>query len=353
MLRGAIIGLGNVARNGHVPGWLACADVEIVAAADVRSEALTALSADLPALAGFESAGALLDACGATLDFVDVCTPPAAHGAVVRIALERGLHVLCEKPLVLDAQELSMLARLAARRDRVLAAVHNWRYAPAIAEISALVGEGRIGAARRCRWEVIRDRPSIAAASEGLPNWRIDPALSGGGILVDHGWHAVYVIAGWLPGPLRSVAARLETRRHPEWEVEDTATVRLEMGDGAAEIFLTWAGDERKNRVEIEGASGTIRVDGRLLEIETAQGVERRELSSSLADGSHHSDWFAGVAGEFVGEVRDPAARGRSLAEAAVCVETIRLAQESSRNEGRPRSPRGQELRETVAMGSR
>jgi len=337
MLRGGIVGLGNVARNGHLPAWLGRKDVEIAAAADIDSGSRAAASTVAPGLAFYESAEALL--ARERLDFVDLCTPPASHGGVIRLALERGLHVLCEKPLVLDESELSELASLARRHNRVLAAVHNWRHAPAITLASELIGAGRIGSVRRCEWEVFRDRPSVAAARPGVPNWRVDPAISGGGILVDHGWHAAYVLAGWMPGPLTRAGGRLETRKHREWPVEDTAVLDLEFGDGRASVFLTWAASERKNRVVIEGTEGSIRIEDRVLELHSRDRTERREIGS-LSDGSHHPEWFAGTAAEFLGEIADPARRGRSLAESAICLEIIRLARESDRQGGVPASVR-------------
>jgi len=329
MLRGGIVGLGNVARNGHLPAWRARSDVKIVAAADIASASRDAAADVDPEFAIYDSAEALIaEEC---LDFVDVCTPPSAHGAVIRLALTRGLHVLCEKPLVLDRGELEELAELARRRDRVLAAVHNWRHAPAIRLASEILRSGRIGKVRRCVWEVLRDRPSAAAPRPGVPNWRLDPVLSGGGILVDHGWHAAYVLAGWMSEPLSRAGGRLETRKHRDSPVEDTADLRLEFGQARADVFLTWAASERKNRVSIDGSDGAIRIEGEALEIEARGTTERRELAGSLSDGSHHPEWFAGTAAEFLSEISDRTLRGRSLEESAVCLEVIRLAQASSR----------------------
>ena len=337
MLRGGIIGLGNVARNGHLPAWLGRKDVEIAAAADIDSGSRAAASAAAPGIAVHESAEALLER--ERLDFIDLCTPPASHAEVIRLALERGLHVLCEKPLVLDESDLSDLSSLARRRNRVLAAVHNWRHAPALALASELVCAGRIGSVRRSEWEVLRERPSVAAPRPGVPNWRVDPAIAGGGILVDHGWHAAYVLAGWMPEPLTRAGGRLETRKHREWPVEDTALLDLEFGDARASVFLTWAASERKNRVLIEGTEGSIRIEDRVLELQSPDGTERREIGS-LSDGSHHPEWFAGTAAEFLGEIAEPARRGRSLAESAICLEVIRLARESDRLGGVPAAVR-------------
>lgn len=334
-LRGAIVGAGQVAVHGHAPGWRRRPDVEIVAAADPRPEARACLQAEVPGreLAWRDSIEELLESEAMPLDFVDVCTPPSSHAAAIRAALERGVHVLCEKPLVLDGEELSSLARLAARRGLVLAAVHNWKFAPPVAAATETIRSGAVGRVRRCHWEVVRERP---AASSEAANWRLDPRISGGGILIDHGWHAVYVLTGWIAGRLTGVSGTLETRKHREFPVEDTADVRLEFEGGEAEIFLTWAGEERRNTVVVEGERGTIRIEGRRVEVDTDAGRTVREVDEPLASGSHHPTWFAGVADELLSAIRSPETRpARSLLEAAVCLEALALARESSRAGGR------------------
>jgi predicted dehydrogenase len=331
VLRGAILGAGNVAIQGHLPGWLAREDVAIVAAADPRPAARESLAERLPDLRLYETADELLSR--EALDFADICAPPAMHAGLIAAALEKGLHVLCEKPLVLTEEELMLVRETALRKGRTLAAVHNWRHAPILAAAQKLIADGAIGEVRFCRWETLRKKPAASAGDTGQTNWRVDPAVSGGGILMDHGWHALYVVRGWLPGAPRRVSGRLSTRRHREWPIEDTAEVFLECGGGErAEILLTWAADERKNRATIVGTSGAIRLDGNVLSLTTLGRPEPivREFPDSLSDGSHHPGWFTGAAAEFLAEIRDPARRGRSLSEASACLETIGLARESS-----------------------
>jgi len=332
VLRGAILGAGNVAIQGHLPGWLAREDVAIVAAADPRPAAREALAERLPNLRLYEAADELLSR--EALDFADICAPPAMHAGLIAAALEKGLHVLCEKPLVLTEEELTPLREIALRKDRALAAVHNWRHAPILAAAQTLLAEGAIGEVRFCRWETLREKPAAAAGDTGQTNWRVDPAVSGGGILMDHGWHALYVVCGWLPAAPRRVAGRLSTRRHREWPIEDTAELVLECDGGErAEILLTWAADERRNRATIQGTRGTIRLDGSVLHLTTigsAEPIVPIVFPDSLSEGSHHPGWFKRVAAEFLAEIRDPARRGRSLAEASACLETIGLARESS-----------------------
>ncbi|MEP6994354.1 MAG: Gfo/Idh/MocA family oxidoreductase, partial [Acidobacteriota bacterium] len=220
MLKGALLGVGNVAVGGHLPGWRSRAGVEIVAGADARPERRALLHKSFPEARWYDTAEDLL--ARETLDFVDICTPPWAHAALVRSALERSIHVLCEKPLILSPEELRGLPALAADKDRTLCTVHNWLHSPALAQMTERVRAGALGDVRRVAWETLRDQPAAAAGDHD--NWRVDPARAGGGILMDHGWHALYCLSAWLPGEPRRVAARLETRKHTQWKVEDTAT---------------------------------------------------------------------------------------------------------------------------------
>ena len=326
MLRGGIVGFGKLAVYGHLPGWAARSDVDIVAAADVRTETREELAERLPGAHWYASVEAMLDA--EELDLVDVCTPPVFHAGQIRSALERRLHVLCEKPLVVNPDDVTPLAALANHKRCALVTVHNWRYAPALAKVTELLRGGAVGQIRTCRWETQRTGPAAAAAG----NWRTEPAQSGGGVLIDHGWHAFSTVNFWLGRPV-SLSAGLSTRRHHAFPVEDTAVIAIDYGSAKAEIFLTWAADQRANRLEIRGSQGRIVVEGGrvCLAEERDAGQEKVWTFPSLSEGSQHPDWFAGVLDVFFAEVGDESVRGRNLEEATLCVELLSLAQESNR----------------------
>ena len=99
---------------------------------------------------------------GETLDFVDICTPPGSHATLIKQALDAGLHVLCEKPLVTRVEDALIVAAAAARAGRIVHTVHNWLEAPICLKISALIGEGAIGAVRSIRWRTLRTQPAVA-----------------------------------------------------------------------------------------------------------------------------------------------------------------------------------------------
>jgi predicted dehydrogenase len=158
-------------------------------------------------------------------------------------------------------------------------------------------------------------------------NWRADPAVAGGGILFDHGWHALYCVVRWLGIP-RSVSALLEKRRFREWPIEDTATINLDRESGSARIYLTWSAEERANHIEVEGDCGRIEVVDDVVVLTSAQGERRWSCPPPLSQGSHHRDWFVGVAKDF----QRAATRGDrgNLDEALLCARLIDLAQRSS-----------------------
>ena len=130
--------------------------------------------------------------------------------------------------------------------------VHNWLKAPICLKVSALVDDRAIGSTRSVCWRTVRTLPAVTLASEGTANWRLDPAIAGGGILFDHGWHALYCIVRWAGVP-HGIAAVLENRRFHELALEDTATLSFDLISGTGDIYLTWAGEERSNSIEIEG----------------------------------------------------------------------------------------------------
>ncbi|HYS16497.1 MAG TPA: Gfo/Idh/MocA family oxidoreductase [Candidatus Binatia bacterium] len=334
MRRGAIIGLGNVALHGHLPGWRRRRDVEIVAVTDARPDQEALLSAHAPGARWYATSTELL--AEAAVDFVDICTPPRSHAPLIRSALERGVDVLCEKPLVGALDDLAPLARLAEKTGRVLHTVHNWHHAPIVRRTAELIREGRIGRVNRVVWHTLRTRPA-SVGDERNGNWRIDPAVAGGGVLTDHGWHVFYVVQRWIGEPPLSVSARLERRRHVSWNVEDTASVRVTYAEASAEILLTWAADVRRNWAEVSGTAGTLELRDDTLVLKGAgHGADLSwPCPPALSDGSHHPDWFDAVASQFLAEATGASPRGANLAEAALCVALEHGARESSRQGGR------------------
>ena len=151
--------------------------------------------------------------------------------------------------------------------------------------------------------------------------------MAGGGILFDHGWHALYCVVRWAGVP-RGVRALLEKRRFREWPIEDTASLTLELEQGTADIYLTWSAEERANHIEVEGDRGRIEIAGDTVVLGSDTGERRWSCPPPLSQGSHHRDWFVGVAEDFHRTVLG-GGKG-NLDEAVLCARLIDLAQRSS-----------------------
>ena len=319
MLRGAIIGFGEVARYGHAPAYAASSEAKIVAAVDPTEERRQVARECLPGVAIFSTIEEL--AASAEIDFVDICTPPALHGDPMLDALGRGWNVLCEKPLLLDPVELEKVRGLARENGRAVVPVHNWKYAPIIRQATRLLRSGAIGPLHRVEIETLRIH-DCAAADPNHPNWRLDPAMAGGGVLMDHGWHAIYLARDWFGEDPVEVEASLQ-RPTPE-AVENEATLALEFPSGHAEIFLTWKATSRRNTMRLIGEYGEIAIDDDRLQVRG----ETIQFESALSAGSHHANWFAAMVPDIVAAFHAPEMARESFAEAALCLSVIRRAYE-------------------------
>jgi predicted dehydrogenase len=333
MLKGAIVGLGNIALSGHWPGWQKDPGFKIVAGVDVSPERQKAFLSLNPGARVFSS---LKEALSLPLDFVDIAVPPHLHFSLAQQALNSGLHVLCEKPLVLSEAEFKDLKALAICQSKVLFTVHNWKFAPILKKMSELSESGSLGPLQKLDWYVLRNGPSVTTEKN---NWRLDPKASGGGIWVDHGWHACYLILNWFKKRPVRVEARFENRLPDPLPVEDTANVKIYFeGDGknpqpCAEIFFTWVSRLRKNAGRMEGSNLIVNMEDSCLEIAPAsmRSLEKQVINfpEKLSAGSHHADWFGEVIREFALEVQNPDLRGNNLAVAEECLRILLAAQKA------------------------
>ena len=318
MRRGAIIGFGAVAANGHGPAYASSTEAKIVAVVDRTEERRRAARESIPGVKTF----ARIEELETEIDFVDICTPPALHGEPMGEAITRGWDVLCEKPLLLDRADLEKMRSLARESGRAVVPVHNWKYAPIIRGATDALRSGAIGKLRELRIETLRIE-DCAAVDPDHPNWRRDPALSGGGILMDHGWHAIYLARHWFGEDPVDIEAALHRATNG---IEDEASLTLHFPSGRAEIFLTWRADRRRNTMRLIGERGEIAIDDDTLRI----GKEEIHFESALSAGSHHADWFAAMLPDVMASFRSPELARASFDEAALCLSVIRRAYETA-----------------------
>jgi predicted dehydrogenase len=185
------------------------------------------------------------------VDAVVVATPPATHGALVRDALDAGLHVYCEKPVTPTADEGYALARHARERGRVLQVGFQFRFHTGFAALRAAAAE--IGPPTRVHLTAT-NWFRAQAYFEASP-WRRTWAGAGGGVLMSQAIHqldALVAVAG-MPARVHGV---VRCARH-DAEVEDDAVALLEWASGATGVVTASLNDPAgTERLEVYGERG-------------------------------------------------------------------------------------------------
>ena len=293
-LRGAISGFGEVAARAHLPGWLTRGAVHIGVVHEPVSARRHEAMRLIKNVRVYDDLELMLD--GEAPDFVDIASPPAYHAAAARAALEADAHVLVEKPLCLTLAEFDAIAELARRKNRVLMCVHNWKYAPAYALARRMIDEGRLGAPRFISLDRIRVEPAGAQGAGGA--WRA-AADSGGGILIDHGWHVFYLMQ-WLFGGDAPTEVSAALAASASGASEDLADLRVTFASGRlARAHLSWRGPARRTSAMIYGELGMLEIEGDRVTFTDRFGRVEDLSVSDIPDDSYHSAWFAGMAEEF------------------------------------------------------
>jgi predicted dehydrogenase len=257
-----------------------------------------------------------------SLDFVDICTPPAMHFALAQAALRAGLHVLCEKPLTTRLSQAQSLVELALEKRRVLYPCHNYLYAPVIQELTRILESGEIGRPHALSFQVFRTQHA-RGTPEWQPDWRRIPRYAGGGIAMDHGAHALYLAFRWFKAYPTRVFAHLERSSTEYPDSEDQVHATLRFPDGTLNLELTWLAGVRKVIYAIQAERGAIVVnDDRIEVFRRGEPPSVREFPSDWQDAGH-AHWFVPLLLRFHQQVRRGETTSRDLEDAVQSVRVI------------------------------
>lgn len=306
-LKGVLVGFGKVAESAHLPAFRGNPLFTLEAVVEADPARRQAAAAAVPGARVYASLSELT-ARERGLDFADIAAPPWLHAPLALEALGAGLHVLCEKPLALSEPELESLAAAAAAADRALVCVHNWKKAPLIARLKELLDAEAAGPVREAHWHVLRTKPAADAGG----GWRLDPARAGGGVVMDHGWHAFYLLA-WLLGRRADGAHALLS---PAARAEEEASVLADFGGVPAAVRLSWRAPARGHWGLFRGPEGSIEMGDARLVVRRGDAVTTHAFAEPLSAGSAHPEWFRDLLPDFADAVARPAARAAALAEA-------------------------------------
>ena len=265
----------------------------------------------------------------AEVDLVLICTPPSSHETYIEQSLLRGAHVFCEKPVFLDPANGRRLIDLACAQSRIVYPGHNYLFAPVLNTLRERCSPARIGRLRRIEITVDRLRPAVGT-SDWQPGWRSDCAVAGGGILVDHGPHCVY-LAEWLSDQqIRRVSCRM---RYGASGVEDWSELRLQLSDGAvAAVTMSWRSTTRSTTYRVVGEDDTAAA----LDGQPGAGHGGRvagPVPAEARNGHTHSEWMPDMARDVLRHVVG-ASDVRALAAPALTVAAVIAAAYASARAG-------------------
>lgn len=260
-VRIGLIGAGGIA-GAHVAGYLRNPEtVTFAAVADPVRESAEARAGDTGAAIYADYHRMLADA---DIDAVDICLPHHLHKEAIVAAARAGKHILCEKPLCLSFEEAREVSAAVEDAGVTLMCAHNQLFLPAVAKAKALIDAGTIG-------QVYEVRTTDSFYNDFDPEnmgWRAHAKTSGGGELIDTGYHPTYLLLHLAGGSPVEVTAMLATHRLTFMEGEDSATVIVRFDNGVIGTIVTsWAYEaaDSTERFSAVGSLGSLTSDGTTL----------------------------------------------------------------------------------------
>jgi predicted dehydrogenase len=279
-VRLGVIGLGNIGQR-HAAA-IASGQVkhaELIAVANPSPEKLK----EFGRLKTFTDGGELIRS--GLVDAVIIATPHFQHTTLGIAALERGLHVMVEKPIAAhktDAERL--LAAHVQRSQLVFAAMFQLRAEPRYLNIRSRLQNDELGKVVRVNW-IMTDwfrTEAYYASSEWRATWKGE----GGGVLLNQCLHNLDVLH-WLLGPPARLRGFCQLGRFHRIEVEDNVSAYFEYPNGATGVFVSSTGEAPgTNRLEIAGTRGRLVLDSdRLTFTRNEQDMSEFGASSPLGFG--------------------------------------------------------------------
>jgi predicted dehydrogenase len=233
-IRVGIIGTGGIAE-WHGRQLLELPEVEIVAITDTSKKSRETFTSkfSLPEVQEFADYSEMLDQV--ELDAVVICSPHTLHFKQATDVLNRGLHVLIEKPMTCSSAEATRLIETSKQAGKILQVSYQRHFQPEFLYIKDAIARGEIGRLTSITASLYQEW------KQGTPgSWRQDPSLSGGGFLMDSGSHIIDVLL-WTTGltPLE-VKPQLHQHGSPV-EIDTFTSIRFAEGAVAGLNLIGYA----------------------------------------------------------------------------------------------------------------
>lgn len=243
----ALIGAGGIAQT-HLQAFAKTNLASLKAVVDVRLESAQAVAAAMHCKAFSDVAAIPNDL---SIDAAIVCTPPSTHPQICAQLAKRGCHVLCEKPVATRLSIALDMIETAAKAETILTMASKFRYVEDMVYAKQLITSGVLG-------DILLFENTFAGHVDMTKRWNSNPAISGGGVLIDNGTHSVDIVR-YLLGPLDSIQT-IEGLRSQDLPVEDTVRIHAKTSKGTlAAMDLSWSINKQTPwYASIYGTQGTV-----------------------------------------------------------------------------------------------
>jgi len=335
-VRVGLIGCGRIAQLVHLDALGRVPGLELVAAAEPVAERRDEVARRLPGCQMLEDHHQLLAL--PEVEAVLISLPNSLHAEVAVSALEAKKHVYLEKPLATNTEDGRRVVEAWRQSPCVGMIGFNYRFHPLHQELQRELARSRLGTPTLIR-------TAFTSPPRELPTWKRERA-SGGGVLLDYASHHIDLLRFLTWSEVVAVAAQIQSQRTED----DTASLQLELANGTlVQSYFSTVGVE-KDRFEVQGTGGTLRLDrlgskkltfesasrkpGRLmraLSVVSSLGELRGRIPAALSSGMEPS--FDACLARFATSIRGGASPTPDLMDGLCSLQVVEAAEESARTQ--------------------
>ena len=252
MLKVGAIGGGHILTHRHLPVLKVIDGVTVSAVCDQREDIAKRVAEQFGIARYYTSVSEML---GENLDIVDVCTPPRSHIDICTQAMERGCHVLVEKPMAMTIDEVDRMLGVARREHVKLCVVHQNLYNPAVQEARRLVDGGSVGKLLGARASTFVRRDNAMCTNRAHWCHRLP-----GGIFFELLPHPLYLLQAFLKGiDLSCVVAK--NVGASTWMISDEVEASLGSDGAVASVRSSCNSAFHGDALELLGTEMGLEVD--------------------------------------------------------------------------------------------
>ena len=314
-LKFGFAGLGRIASSTHLPILKNFSEVEIIAGAERNAERGKRIQSLFGMRNIYSSYEEMYEK--EKLDAVYVCLPVFLHHHACLKALERNIHVFCEKPMCISFGEAMEISSLAEKNNLVLMPGYKRRYAPTFRKAKELIGSGLIGKVIQAELSFMTPGPYISWDPKS--EWYLDPRWFG--VIYDTGCYLADLLFYLVPGePLQVVAVASEGFTGYNTPTNLSCSFVLN-GGIVGSMTMGWRASNDFFKISIHGTAGTVEVSRDTVHALNAGTDPMDRMKENIRDGVGE---LKSVLAKIRAKIADKDFYKEDIAQASYFIEAVR-----------------------------